>query len=95
MKLDTTVFAQTSAIIWGVAMFFGTWWMIMFTGSSPEESTIIGRLYLGYTISPAGSVIGLVWGLVDGAIAGWLFAWLYNTLLDRQKARIKALKKSD
>ncbi|MFG0258417.1 MAG: hypothetical protein ACF8GE_10990 [Phycisphaerales bacterium JB043] len=93
MKLDTTVFAQTCAIILGAAMFIGTWWMIVFTGSSPEEPTVLGRVYLGYTISPAGSVIGLVWGLVDGAIGGWFFAWLYNTLLDRQKARIEALRK--
>jgi hypothetical protein len=86
MKLDTIAFAQTCALLWGGAMFFGTWWMILFTGNTGDP-TIIGRLYLGYTVSPAGSVIGLVWGLVDAAIGGWIFAWLYNSLRTRHQSQ--------
>jgi hypothetical protein len=39
------------------------------------EPTIIGRVYRGFTISPAGSVIGFFWGLFDGLIGGAVFAW--------------------
>jgi len=42
--------------------------------------TLIGRLYRGYSISPAGSVIGLLWALADGFVGGAVFAWLYNRL---------------
>ncbi len=43
-----------------------------------DEVTFIGRVYLGYSISPVGSIIGLAWASVDGTIAGLIFAWLYN-----------------
>lgn len=82
MKLNVLAFGIACGILWGVGMFFLTWWIIMFDGASGEQ-TLIGRVYLGYTISPQGSVIGLIWGLVDGFIGGMIFAWLYNYVLDR------------
>lgn len=45
------------------------------------EPTVIARLYRGYSISPAGSIIGLVWAFFDGLIIGAIFAWLYNVLV--------------
>jgi len=53
-----------------------------FEGATGEVA-LFGRVYRGYTVSPAGSVIGLCWGLVDGLIGGGLFAWLYNVLASR------------
>jgi hypothetical protein len=41
---------------------------------------MIGRLYRGYTISPAGSLIGLIWAFADGLLGGLILAWLYNLL---------------
>lgn len=82
MKLNVKALALASGLIWGVGLFILTWWVIMFDGAT-GEATLIGRLYRGYSISPAGSVIGLVWGLADGAIGGAIFAWLYNQLADR------------
>ncbi len=79
MKLNVRAFALTGGILWGIAVFLFTWWVIMFEGASGEP-TVIGLLYRGYTLSPAGSVIGLVWGFFDGLIGGALFAWLYNRL---------------
>jgi hypothetical protein len=77
MKLNVKSFALTCGFVWGVALFTLTWWIILFEGAT-GESTLIGKIYLGYTISPAGSIIGFVWALVDGLIIGAIFAWLYN-----------------
>ena len=82
MKLNVLAFGIASGVLWGASMFILTWWIIMFHGSS-EEPTFIGQIYLRYTISPQGSIIGLIWGLVDGFIGGLLLAWLYNFVLDR------------
>ncbi len=82
MKLNLKALALSSGIIWGLGLFILTWWMIAFGGST-GESTFIGRVYIGYTISPIGSVIGLVWAFIDGLIGGALFAWLYNMLATR------------
>jgi hypothetical protein len=79
MKLSLKAFAVTSAILWGLGLFLITWWLIIIEGST-GGTTFIGRVYLGYEISPLGSIIGLLWGLVDGLIGGAIFAWLYNRL---------------
>jgi len=58
-RLSVRALAASCAIFWSVGLFLFTWWAILFGGVT-NDPTIIGRLYLGYTISPQGSVIGLV-----------------------------------
>ena len=82
MKLNVKAFALTCALVWGLGLFFLTWWIIAFDGST-GEITLIGRLYRGYSVSPLGSVVGLIWALGDGLIGGAIFAWLYNLLASR------------
>jgi hypothetical protein len=82
MGLDIRAFALTGAVFWGFGLFILTWWMIAFGGASGDP-TFLGRVYLGYSVSPLGSVIGLIWAAVDGLIGGAIFAWLYNFLAGR------------
>jgi hypothetical protein len=80
MKLNIKAFALTCGILWGLGLFFLTWWLIAFGGSTGTP-TLISKVYLGYTISPIGSVIGLVYAFVNGLIGGAIFAWLYNKIV--------------
>jgi len=82
MKLNVRAFALTCGIIWGIGLFLITWWIILFNGTV-DEPTFIGRIYLGYHVTPSGSVLGLLWAFVDGFIGGWIFAWLYNLISSR------------
>ncbi len=82
MRFNVKALALTSGIIWGLAMFCMTWWIIMFEGSSGDP-TFIAYIYRGYCISAGGSIIGLLWGFVDGLIGGAIFGWLYNLLAAR------------
>ena len=82
MKLNVKAFALACGILWGVGLFFLTWWIIAFDGSTGQP-TIIGQVYRGYNISPIGSVIGLVYGFFDALIGGAIFAWLYNLIAGR------------
>jgi hypothetical protein len=82
MKLELKAFALTVGLIWGLGLFFLTWWIIAFEGAT-KEVTFIGLIYRGYSISPVGSLIGLVWAFFDGLIGGAIFAWLYNLLRKR------------
>lgn len=79
-KLSVPAFAITCAILWGLALFLCTWWIIIFEGQQPADDLVIGRIYRGYTVSTVGSVIGLLWGAADGLIGGAIFAWLYNLI---------------
>ncbi len=80
MKLDPKAFGLTCGILWGAGLFSLTWWIMAFEGPSPKP-TGLSRLYRGYKISPAGSLIGLVWGFCDAFCGGVSFAWLYNELV--------------
>ena len=86
MRLNVKAFALTCGLAWGIGLFFLTWWIIAFDGATGEP-TLIGRLYRGYSISPAGSFIGLVWAFVDGLILGAIFAWLYNLIAGRTSGK--------
>ena len=82
MRLNIRAFALTCGVMWGAAVFLFTWWVIILDGATGEP-TVLGLVYRGYDISPAGSFIGLVWAVVDGLIGGALFAWVYNLLAAR------------
>lgn len=82
MKLNIKAFGLACGIIWGLGLFFLTWWIMAFSGAT-GETTLIGRLYIGYRISPVGSIIGLIWASLDGLIGGLVFAWLYNLITSR------------
>ena len=40
----------------------------------------LSSLYIGYSPSIPGAVIGAVWAFIDGYIAGVVIAWIYNRL---------------
>ena len=72
----------TTGIFGAASMFFLAWWLIL-TGNAEGPVTLFERIYIGYSFTPMGSVIGAVWGFVDFGIAGALFAWLYNLINKR------------
>ena len=71
----------TAGIFGAGSMFFLAWWLIL-TGNAEGPVNEFERIYIGYSFTPMGSVIGAAWGFVDFGIAGALFAWLYN-LIDK------------
>jgi len=72
----------TTGIFGAGTMFLLAWWLIL-TGNAEGPVTLFERIYIGYSFTPMGSVIGAVWGFVDFGIAGALFAWLYNLINKR------------
>lgn len=83
MKLDVKSFSLTCGIILGACVFLMVWWIAILEGGFSEDPTFLGRMYIGFSITPLGSVAGLIWGFVDGAIGGAILAWLYNLLIPR------------
>ena len=69
----------TAGIFGATAMFLLAWWL-MLTGNAEGPVTLCERIYIGYSFTPMGSIIGAAWGFVDWGIAGTLFAWLYNLI---------------
>ena len=77
MNLNIKAMAIAFGLVWGVSLFVITWCIILLEGSS-DTATFIGKFYIGYSLTPVGSLIGLIWGIIDGAIGGVMFGWLYN-----------------
>ena len=67
----------TLGIFGAGTMFLLAWWLIL-TGNAEGPTTLFERIYIGYSFTPLGSIIGAAWGFVDWGIAGVIFAWLYN-----------------
>ena len=78
MKLNVFAFALAFGIWWGVGLFLTTWWLIL-VGNTGGVS-IIERVYLGYQVTPVGSIVGLIEGFFCGLVFGGILAWLYNVL---------------
>jgi hypothetical protein len=76
VKLNKKAFALACGIIWGLAIFVITLWVLWRGGGN--TLILLEQFYFGYSISYLGAVIGLIYGFVDGFIGGWIFAWLYN-----------------
>lgn len=76
MQLNRKALGLALGILWGAGVFIATAVTLMVGGGAHLE--LLGKFYLGFTVSWAGAFVGLIYGFVDGFIAGWLVAWLYN-----------------
>jgi len=92
MRLNVRAFAFACAVVWGLGLFLATWWMII-AGTAPKSATLLSRIYIGYSATPAGSVVGLVWAFVDGLIGGAILAWLYNAIVERAAMKDEVYRK--
>ncbi len=80
MKLNVKSLALSFGVTWGVAIFLLTYWLLIF-GYDGLTLAKLGKVYLGYSVTWYGALIGLIWGFVDGLIGGALVAYLYNKFL--------------
>jgi hypothetical protein len=72
----------------GFALAFGITWasgvlglgLLSMVGWGMKFVDVVGSVYLGYSSTALGVLIGTLWALIDGAIAGAIFACLYNLL---------------
>ena len=71
--------ALTAGIFGAGSMFLLSWWLIL-NGNAEGPTTLLERMYIGYSFTPLGSVIGALWGFVDFAIGGAIVAWLYQKI---------------
>ena len=77
--MSIRTFALTAGIFGAATMFFLAWWLIL-TGNAEGPTTLLERVYIGYSFTPMGSIIGAAWGFFDFAIGAAIAAWLYNKI---------------
>ncbi len=76
--MNVRAFAVAAGISWGFLLFAVT----LLEAARGEGHTLgaLAAVYLGYSVTYLGSVVGLVYGFVSGALIGGAFCWLHNRL---------------
>jgi len=78
-ELNPKALGLTLGIIWGSAIFLiGITSMLYDYGTALVN--LFSSLYIGYTATFGGSIVGAIWGFVDAGVGGVIIAWLYNKL---------------
>ena len=78
-KLNVKALGLTLGIVWGGGMLL-LGLMTLFFNWGTAVVTLIGTVYIGYSVTLVGILVGTIWGFCDGAICGVLIAWVYNKL---------------
>lgn len=75
-KCNIKALAVAIGALWALYV-LGLGWMAAF-GWGREMVTVIASLYIGYSATFFGAIIGGIWAFIDGAIAGAIIALVYN-----------------
>ena len=74
--MNVKAFAVAAGILWGFLLFALT--LLEAARGLGRTLSVMSHLYVGYSVTYLGSVVGLVYGFVSGALIGAAFCWLYN-----------------
>ncbi len=81
-KLDRVAFGLSVGAAGGVALFLATVFVVLAGKSLARPSAgLLAQYFPGYSVTPAGTIVGFAYGFVVGFVVGWSFALLRNTCL--------------
>jgi undecaprenyl pyrophosphate phosphatase UppP len=84
MRLNLKALGLSFGIVWAGAVFLSTLLSVP-TGYGRGFLELLSSIYPGYSISWAGSVIGLVYAFVDGFICALIFGAIYTAFIPAAK----------
>ena len=77
-RLSVKALAMGLGVSWAACALFTGWASIFGWGTKFVE--MMSSVYIGYTPTFLGGIIGAIWGFVDGAIGGVIIALVYNVI---------------
>lgn len=81
-KFHVTSFGLALGLTWALGILLIS--ILAYFDWGTDFVAALGKLYLGYSLSFGGVIIGLIWGFVDAFIGGAVFATLYNVFLPKK-----------
>jgi hypothetical protein len=81
-KLDSVALGISIGTLFGLAIFVATIILIIKGGDlvGPNLS-LLSQYFIGYEVTPIGSLIGLFYGFVSGFLLGWFSSILRNLIV--------------
>jgi len=87
-RMRAGIMAIVFAMVGGMGLFLATAWLLVRGGWNVGQTLgLLGHYFPGYTVTWAGSLVGLAYGAVVGAIVGGSVAWIYNRVAAWSEAR--------
>jgi formate hydrogenlyase subunit 3/multisubunit Na+/H+ antiporter MnhD subunit len=85
-RLGALVSGVVAGLLGGLGLFVATMWLVL-KGGHPvgPHLALLGQFFIGYTVTPLGSLIGLAYGFVSGFVVFYCGAALYNWIADRRE----------
>ena len=81
-KLDRSALGIAIGIVFGAVIFLATNFLVIKGGASVGQNlSLLSQYFYGYTVTFAGSVVGLLYGFASGFVLGWLTAFLRNFII--------------
>lgn len=77
MTLRKRAFGLAIGIVMGLTIMLLTW-ILLLRNSPGEIMSKLNSVFIGYSYSWGGGIIGFIWGVVIGFILGILIAWFYD-----------------
>lgn len=80
-KLDKTALGIAMGVVFGGVIFFATNVLVWKGGETVGPNlALLSQYFIGFEVSPTGSLIGAVYGFFTGFVLGWLIAFLRNSV---------------
>ena len=81
VRIHAGVLALVCALIGGSGLLLMTVWLLLKGGPHlGAHLQLLGQLFIGYSVTWTGSVIGFVYGALMGGIIGWTIGTIYNSI---------------
>ena len=76
-RLNPKACGLAFGILWAAGVVFMGLLAMVCSWAQPFVN-VLSAMYVGYSATIVGCLIGAIWGFLDAFIGGFLFAWLYN-----------------
>jgi predicted metal-binding membrane protein len=82
LHMSGNITGLACGIVVGLGLFVTTLWLVIKGGAHVgAHLELLSQFFIGYTVTWAGSVVGLFYGFITGYLAGWTVATIYNRIL--------------
>lgn len=81
-RVDAIAFGVAIGTVLGFGVFFATI-VLLWKGGDVIGPTLglLDQYFIGYEVTPVGSLIGFAWGFATGFVIGWIGAGLRNLIV--------------
>jgi hypothetical protein len=82
LRLNGPILGIVSGGIAAVGLFLMTNWLVVKGGPNVGQHLgVLSRIFIGYSVTFVGSLLGLPYAFAAGFVTGWLVARLYNLVV--------------